>query len=128
MTPIENCISHSYSNYRNRMDDAARRLSVRIPTEEWEVDVYIGRAARTTTRIVNISADGAYLIVERPFQLDSIMTMYIKSPRLAFHTEAKVIHAGPNGIGVRFLNLDREIRASILTQITEHLNLRYLKR
>ncbi len=81
------------------MDDAARRLSVRIPTEEWEVDVCVGRAAQTTSRIVNISADGAYLIVERPFQLDSIMTMYIKSPRLAFHTEAKVIHAEPNGIG-----------------------------
>jgi hypothetical protein len=110
------------------MNDSARRLSVRVPTEEWEADICTERAAHTTAQIVNISADGAYLIVERPFQLDSIMTMYIKSPRLAFHTEAKVIHAEPNGIGVRFLNLDREIRASILTQITEHLNLRYLKR
>jgi len=110
------------------MNDSARRLSVRVPTEEWVADICTERAAHTTAQIINISADGAYLIVERPFQLDSIMTMYIKSPRLSFHTEAKVIHAEPNGIGVRFLNLDRVTRVSILNQVTKHLNQRYLKR
>jgi hypothetical protein len=110
------------------MNYSARRLSVRVPTEEWEADIPTERTVHTTAQIINISADGAYLVVQRPFQLDSIMTMYIKFQRLSFHTEAKVIHAEPNGIGVRFLDLDRAIRASILTQITEHLNLRYLKR
>jgi hypothetical protein len=110
------------------MNDSARRLSVRIPTEEWEADICTERAAHTTAQIINISADGAYLVVQRQFQLDLIMTMCIKSPRLSFHTEAKVIHAEPNGIGVRFLDLDRAIRASILTQITEHLTRGYSKR
>jgi hypothetical protein len=110
------------------MNYSARRLSVRVPTEEWEADIRTERAAHTTAQIINISADGAYLVVQRQFQLDLIMTMYIKSPRLSFHAEAKVIHAEPNGIGVRFLNLDRVTRVSILNQVTKHLNQRYLKR
>jgi hypothetical protein len=121
MTSIEDFISHSYSNCKNRINDSARRLSVRIPAEEWEADVTSHGSEHTNVKIANISADGAYLIMKNEFRLDSTMSMYIKSPRLSFHTEATVIHANPDGIGVCFLDLDRAIRVSLLSQVSKHM-------
>ena len=128
MTSIKDSTSGSHRNRKKGMDDAARRLSVRIPTDEWKADISLGRVAHTTAKIVNMSADGAYLDVQRPFQLDSIMTMYIKSPHLSFITRARVIHTGPNGVGVHFLDLSGLIKDSIMSQATKHLNRRYMKR
>jgi len=111
-----------------RMDESTRRLSVRVPTDEWEADISVGCAAHTSAKIVNISAGGAYLVVQCPFQLDSIMTLFIKSPHLSFITRAKVIHTGSNGIGVCFLDLNGLIKGSIMSQATKHLNQRYFER
>ena len=122
MTIIKHYISGSYRNRKKGMDRPARRLSARIPTEGWETDISVGGEAHTTGKIVNMSTGGAYLMLPHPFQLDSIMTMYIKSSQLSFITRAKVVHTKPNGIGVHFLDLNGLIKDSILSQATKHIN------
>lgn len=128
MTSSKDFVSGSYRSRKKGMDRPARRLSVRIPTEEWRADISKGGAVYTTARIVNISAGGAYLVVQRPFQLDSIMTMYIKSPHFSFITRARVIRCEQNGIGVRFVDLNGLIKDTILSRATKHLHQRYMKR
>ena len=100
----------------------ARRLAVRIPAVGWEAYISSGDSENTEAKIVNLSTGGAYLMTEAEYQLDSKVSLWIKSSQMSFFVTAIVLRNDPYGIAVRFLDLCESTRCSILKIISRFLS------
>ena len=99
----------------------ARRLSVRVPTIGWEACIWNERLKKTTAKIGNVSADGAYLITKEQYEPESRVTLSIKSPLICFSVAGLVVRKDPFGLAVRFLDHSESTRSSLLSIISKFL-------
>jgi hypothetical protein len=99
-----------------------RRLAVRIPAIGWEANISSGDNENIEAKIVNLSTGGAYLMTEAEYQLDSTVSLWIKSSQMSFFVTAIVLRNDPYGIAVRFLDICESSRCSILEIISQFLS------
>ena len=99
-----------------------RRLAVRIPAIGWEANISSEDGENTQAKIVNLSTGGAYLMTEAEYQLDSKVSLWIKSSQMSFFVTAIVLRNDPYGIAVRFLDLCESTRCSIMEIISQFLS------
>ena len=100
----------------------ARWLAVRIRPIGWEAKISLEDNRNTQAKIVNLRTGGAYLMTEAEYQLDSKVTLWIKSSQMSFFVTAIVLRNDPYGIAVRFLDLCESSRCSILAMISQFLS------
>ena len=98
-----------------------KRLAVRIPVVGWEADIATEDSGHIQAKIVNISADGAYLMTKQEFKPGSSITMLVKSHLICFHAKATVTRNDTYGIGVHFIDLGGLSRNLILNLISKFL-------
>jgi hypothetical protein len=99
----------------------ARRLSVRVPAIGWEACISNEGLKKTTAKMSNVSADGAYLITKEQYELESRVTLSIKSPLICFSVTGLVVRKDRFGLAVRFLDHSESTRSSLLSIISKFL-------
>jgi hypothetical protein len=99
----------------------ARRLSVRVPAIGWEAHISNEKAKKSTAKICNVSADGAYLITTEQYEPASRLALSITSPLISFSVTGLVVRKDPFGLAVRFLDHSESIRSSLLNIISSFL-------
>jgi hypothetical protein len=106
----------------NRMKrNKARRLSVRVPAIGWEACISNEGSKKTTAKISNVSADGAYLITKGQYEPESTITLSIRSPLICFSITGLVVRKDQFGLAVRFLDHSKSTRSSLLNIISKLL-------
>jgi hypothetical protein len=99
-----------------------RRFSGRIPVETWKARVSSSGISWSNAEIANIGRDGAYLITEEKFKIDSSVTVSVVTPHISFFLDALVVRNGTNGLGVRFINNNKGIKNILLHYMCRHLS------
>ena len=99
-----------------------QRLAVRIPVIGWEANILSENIERTSAKIANLSAGGAYLITEAEYQPGSMVNLGVESSQISFWVTAIVLRNEPFGIAVRFLDLCESTRGSILKIVSRSLS------
>lgn len=99
----------------------ARRLSVRVPAIGWEAHISNEEAKKSTAKVCNVSADGAYLITTEQYESESRLALSITSPLICFSVTGLVVRKDPFGLAVRFLDHSESIRSSLLGIISKFL-------
>ncbi|MCG6982107.1 MAG: PilZ domain-containing protein [Deltaproteobacteria bacterium] len=99
----------------------ARRLSVRVPAIGWEARIWNEKAKKSTAKVCNVSADGAYLITTEHYEPASRLALSITSPLICFSVTGLVVRKDPFGLAVRFLDHSESIRSSLLNIISKSL-------
>lgn len=94
---------------------------MRVPAIGWEACIWNERLKKTTAKISNVSADGAYLITKEPYEPYSRVTLSIKSPLIRFSVTGLVVRKDPFGLAVRFLDQSASTRSSLLSIISKFL-------
>jgi hypothetical protein len=99
----------------------ARRLSMRVPAIGWEACIWNEGSKKTTAKISNVSADGAYLITQEQYEPKSTVTLSIRSPLICFSITGLVVRKDQFGLAVRFVNHSKSTRSSLLNIISKLL-------
>jgi hypothetical protein len=99
----------------------ARRLSVRVPAIGWEACISNEGSKKTTAKISNVSADGAYLITKEQYDPESTVTLSIRSPLICFSITGLVVRKDQFGLAVRFLDHSKSTRSSLLEIVSKLL-------
>jgi len=94
---------------------------VRVPARGWEACISNERLKKTTAKISNVSADGAYLITKEQYEPESRVTLSIKSPLICFSVTGLVVRKDPLGLAVRFIDHSDFTRSSLLSIISKFL-------
>ena len=103
------------------MKSETRRFSGRIPAETWKAGISSNGITWSNAEIANIGRDGAYLITEDKFKIDSSVTVCVVTPHISFSLDALVVRNGMNGLGVRFVNNNKSIKSILLHYMCRYL-------
>ena len=101
--------------------DRGNQLSVRVPASGWEVSVSTEKSGFSSAKIANISATGAFLITNYPYQPGTEVTLWVKSALMCFSVTGLVLRTDSYGIAIRFLGLSESAKHSILNLISRFL-------
>ena len=111
-----------YLNKEWRVKSKSRRFSGRIPAETWKAGISSNGISWSNAKIANIGRDGAYLITEDKFKIDSFVTVCVVTPHISFSLDALVVRNGMNGLGVRFVNNNKSIKSILLHYMCRYLS------